>query len=174
MAIGPANSSGVPLWTGIASARSCMPITESRGSVPRTAELSSFAESRLDALLRIIARAAAPHERATLPCFTRSRGVDMAAVIERRAAEWTRIVTRGDEEAFAALLATRGLSPADARRSIADVEVTHVASLPQWARDVLLLFCDAPPVAPQGSADAALLHTFQLRELSDVAAIEAL
>ncbi len=115
-------------------------------------------------LLDVIARAAAPCERASLPCFEPPSHPGASHPVAVREAEWVRLLTGGDRHAFVKLLATRDITLDEARRGLADVEVTDVAVLPAWARDVLLLF--SPDAMPPDDSDEPI-PPFVLGELTD-------
>ena len=127
-----------------------------------TASVRRRATPRRDALLRAIARAAAPHERRSSSCFGADLTAD-AAVVARREHEWIRLVAGGDRDAFLEMLTRRGLTIDDARRGIAEVVVTDESTLPPWALDVLTLFTDLAPGAPALPA----VPVFSLGELTD-------
>ena len=123
-------------------------------------------DCRRIALLDIIARAAAPFERSSLPCFGVPDGASAERSAVQREDDWMRMVTRGDAEAFVELLATRGLDRADARRGLTDVMVVDETTLPPWAHDVLSLF-SGEVLAGAHDASAEPVPTFALGELSD-------
>jgi type 2 lantibiotic biosynthesis protein LanM len=160
-----------------------MPISEPRVSPPQVGPRVAPARratgkaqgrartSRRRRLLEIIAQAAAPAERAGLPCFGVRERVDTERTIESREAAWVQALTGGDRAAFAGLLATRGLDLAQARRGLADVVVTDATLLPSWARDILMLFSgDARSAACDREREA--VPTFTLDELSDTQALK--
>ncbi|MEO8621104.1 MAG: type 2 lanthipeptide synthetase LanM [bacterium] len=136
-----------------------MPIND---TLPAFAAPAETHASIRDELLYVIARASAPFERASLPCFGAPRRPVSDRVAERREEEWIRLVARGDRQAFADLLAARGLDIAHARRGLADVDVTDAETLPLWARDVLTLWSEDPI-----DVDVEPIPAFALGELAD-------
>ncbi len=118
--------------------------------------------SQPEGLSDVIARAAVPFERAFLPCFTPRGGLATDRLVRRRETRWIGLLTGGNRQAFLDLLALRGLTLADARRGLAEVDVTDPATLPPWAQDVLALFSDAA-----GAARPEPVPTFALGELAD-------
>jgi hypothetical protein len=87
-------------------------------------------------VLHVVAGAASPGERAGSPAFRAAGG---AEVVDARASAWIAAARGGDEAAFGELLAERGISWDEFRRSLRDVEVADVDALPEWATDVLHL-----------------------------------
>jgi hypothetical protein len=81
-------------------------------------------------LARVIARAAAPHERRH-PCFVPVAGGEALALERER--RWIQTATPGDSAAFARLLEARSLTMADFRLGLVDVEIVAGKGLPGWA-----------------------------------------
>ncbi|MDB4949482.1 MAG: uncharacterized protein JWM27_2131 [Gemmatimonadetes bacterium] len=106
-------------------------------------------------LASIVARAAAPSERAALSCFRPAVGDD-GGLAARREARWCEAVAGGDAARFAEHLAARGL-PADTfRAGLADVEVVPGQPLPRWAADLGALMDALACGEGEGAARAAV------------------
>jgi type 2 lantibiotic biosynthesis protein LanM len=107
-----------------------------------------------DELLRIIARAASPLERASGAWFDPLPD-QSPALIEQRAAQWINTVTGGDKELFVEYLKARGLTSDDFARAISDGAVKQGAELPGWAALFLELMESFAASADEAARTAA-------------------
>ncbi len=98
------------------------------------------------ALLRVIARAAPPHERASNPCFA---PMPQQAHQSERLLAWTKLLVGDDAEQLDALLAAYGRSRDEFAAGLADVLVVDPGQLPAWARSLVRL------IDADGDAEAA-------------------